>query len=467
MTFVKFYNYTLFNGTLTSLTKKVENLCKLKKRNPLIINCMNPHSYMTSLKDYTFYKSILNTNLNIIDGVGIYLYLKLFRNLNHVNRITGYDIFSTLINKNLKLFFLGGNLNTTKKIQEKFEKKNVQCFSPSFSSIFSEQENKNIVKKINKFKPHILFVGMTAPKQEKWSYQNRHKLNCNCIINIGAVFDYYAENYYRAPLFFRKIGFEWFFRIVQQPRLWKRTFFSGIVYLIYVCFPKKKNSIFFDIIDSQKKINEIINKNKSFILSAFNLSFFSNIYNGRLKLNKYRFYWSDGIFCKLFRSEIKKIPGYQLINDIKIGNKYQSIHIIGNTDSKVNFFLKKKFHGKIINYSLLPFGSTKQLRRKIPKIKKNSLVLLTLPTPKQEIIADAILKKYPFSKIICIGGGLRLASGSEKKCPSFLSKSGLEFLWRLHSDTKRRIFRLSVDFLYFLKSLIKADICSYSYKDER
>ena len=61
-------------------------------------------------------------------------------------------------------------------------------------------------KKINKFKPNILFVGMTAPKQEKWSYNNRHKLYCNYIINIGAVFDYFVNKYYRAPKIFRKIG---------------------------------------------------------------------------------------------------------------------------------------------------------------------------------------------------------------------------------------------------------------------
>ena len=54
---------------------------------------MNPHSFVQSLKDYIFQKSILNTNLNLIDGIGIYLYLKIFRRLRSVNRITGYDIF--------------------------------------------------------------------------------------------------------------------------------------------------------------------------------------------------------------------------------------------------------------------------------------------------------------------------------------------------------------------------------------
>ena len=104
--------------------------------------------------------------------------------------------------------------------------------------------------------------------------------------------------------------------------------------------------------------------------------------------------------------------------------------------------------------------------KQIPKVKKNSLVLLTLPTPKQEIISSEILKKYPFSKIICIGGGLNIASGSERQCPYYLSSIGLEFIWRLNDDTKRRFIRLSTDVLNLSKSIIKADIFAYSYKNE-
>jgi exopolysaccharide biosynthesis WecB/TagA/CpsF family protein len=340
-------------------------------------------------------------------------------------------------------------------------------WSPSFAENFSEKENKKIVKKINKFKPNILFVGMTAPKQEKWTYQNRDKLHCNCIINIGAVFDYYAEIYYRAPKFFRKIGSEWLFRLLQKPSLWTRTFYSGIIYLFFIIIFQKQNSLYFEIIDNLKKINDIINKKKFFILSAFNLAFFSNIYSGRLKLSKCAVLWSDGIFCKILNNNILKIPGHKLISHIKISSKYKSIHIVGNTDAKVNSFIKNKFNGKIIDFSPLPFANIKEICKQVPKIKKNSLVLITLPTPKQEIYAESILKKYPMSKVICIGGGLKIASGSEKKCPKFFYNLGVEFLWRLNSDTKRRIRRLLVDLYYFFKCLIHFDIFLYSYKNEK
>jgi hypothetical protein len=387
--------------------------------------------------------------------------------LNRINRITGFDIFEKLSKKKLKFFFLGGNVDTTIAIKKKLEKKKVQVWSPSFTETFSEKENKIIIKKINNFKPNILFVGMTAPKQEKWSYLNRNKLHCNYIINIGAVFDYYAGNYHRPGKFFRKIGSEWLFRLVQKPSMWRRTFYSGVIYFFYIFIIKKQNFFYFDIIDNLKKINDIINKKKSFILTAFNLAFFSNIYSDKLKLNKDTVLWSDGLFCKFFNNNLKKIPGFKLIDFIEINSKYKSIHVVGSINAKVNYYLKNKFNGKIINFSPLPFGNIEVICKKIPKIKRNSLVLITLPTPKQEIFARLILKKYPMSKVICIGGGLNIASGSERKCPNFLYNMGLEFIWRLNSDSKRRAKRLLVDLFYFFKCLINLDILAYSYKNEK
>jgi N-acetylglucosaminyldiphosphoundecaprenol N-acetyl-beta-D-mannosaminyltransferase len=469
MKFIRFNNYKLFNGSLNYLAERIESSCKFKKNNPKIINFINPHSYIVSLKDYIFHKSILNSNLILIDGFGVYIYLKLFRRFNYVNRITGYDFFEAIIKKNLKFFFLGGDFQTSQRINEKLINNGVkvECFSPSFSDIFSEQENKNIVKKINKFKPNILFVGMTAPKQEKWSYQNRHKLHCNYIINIGAVFDYFSGKYFRPPKIIREIGLEWLFRLIQSPKIWRRTFVSGFIYVLHLFFLKKKKNIFFDIIDKQKKINEIINKKKTFVLTAFNLNFFSNIYCNNLKLRKYSLLWSDGLFSKFINKKFIKIPGFKLITDIRLSSKFKSIHVIGNIDSKVYIFLKKKFNRRIINFTELPFGDVKKLRRNIPKIKRNSLILLTIPTPKQEIVADAIIKKNSFGKIICIGGGIKIASGSEKKCPNFFYKLGLEFLWRLNTDTKRRVRRLLLSLFYFFKSFVTADIIFYSYKNEK
>ena len=64
-----------------------------------------------------------------------------------------------------------------------------------------------MIEEINSFSPDFLFVGMTAPKQEKWVYNYHHELKVKWICSIGAVFDYYSENVRRAPLWARKV--EW------------------------------------------------------------------------------------------------------------------------------------------------------------------------------------------------------------------------------------------------------------------
>ena len=107
-----------------------------------------------------------------------------------------------------------------------------------------------------------------------------------------------------------------------------------------------------------------------------------------------------------------------------------------------------------IEFTSLPFGPPEQLVKYVTKIDNNSLIFLTLPTPKQELLAQMILSKFEYGKIICIGGGLSIASGYEKKCPQILEIIGLEFIWRLRSETKRRTIRIIKDVSVIVISLI-------------
>ncbi len=99
----------------------------------------------------------------------------------------------------------------------------VGTFSPPFRQVFSEQENSEMISTVNSFSPNVLFVGMTAPKQEKWVYEHREKLNVSLICPVGAVFDFYAGTVQRSGQFWIKLGLEWLPRLLHEPRrLWKR-----------------------------------------------------------------------------------------------------------------------------------------------------------------------------------------------------------------------------------------------------
>ena len=139
---------------------------------------------------------------------------------------------------------------------------------------------------------------------------------------------------------------------------------------------------------------------------------------------------------------------------LKLDKKCKQIHVIGNLHIKDRLFLSQKFRGLELNFTDLPFGEPEDLINDINSIDKNSLILLTLPTPKQELLAQMIKLKFNCGKIICIGGGLSIASGHEKKCPVILEKIGLEFIWRLKSETRRRTLRVSKDIIIIIFSLI-------------
>jgi N-acetylglucosaminyldiphosphoundecaprenol N-acetyl-beta-D-mannosaminyltransferase len=111
----------------------------------------------------------------------------------------------------------------------------VGTYSPPFKDVFSEDDNEKMVRSINQVRPDVLWVGMTAPKQEKWIYEHMDKLDISLACAIGAVFDFYAETKGRAPEWVRRLGLEWLPRLINEPvRLFKRNFISSPLFLFYV-----------------------------------------------------------------------------------------------------------------------------------------------------------------------------------------------------------------------------------------
>jgi N-acetylglucosaminyldiphosphoundecaprenol N-acetyl-beta-D-mannosaminyltransferase len=106
-------------------------------------------------------------------------------------------------------------------------------FSPPYKPEFSDEDNKRIIDAINDANPDLLWIGMTAPKQEKWVYVHRDSLNVNCHIGtIGAVFDFYAGTVKRAPLWWQRHGLEWLYRLLKEPkRMWRRYLVGNVLFL--------------------------------------------------------------------------------------------------------------------------------------------------------------------------------------------------------------------------------------------
>ena len=194
---------------------------------------------------------------------------------------------------------------------------------------------------------------------------------------------------------------------------------------------------------------KLIFTKKKFILSALNLAFLALIGNKKIKYHKDLLMWPDGIFGQKYL-KVKKIPGFELISKIKIPSKIKKIVVLGNLNITESNFLKNKFNKKI-EHKKIKHGNIQAIINDLSiKLSDKNLYIITLPTPKQEQLAIHISKKIKNFKIICIGGGLAIASGLIEKSPKIISNLNLEWAWRLRTDTKRRILRLFKTFAIFI-----------------
>ncbi len=198
-----------------------------------------------------------------------------------------------------------------------------------------------------------------------------------------------------------------------------------------------------------------INMKKNFVFVALNLSFISFFCRGTIKLYDDIHLWCDGIMGKILYG-YDKIAGSNLIK-LFYKYKYSKILVVGNCNNKQIEFLKKKFKTKV-ECLKIPKIRLKEVKDYIPVTNRNTLILITLPTPKQEVLAYEISKINSNYKIICIGGGLDIATGIIKSCPKLICDLGLEFLWRLRTDTIRRLNRLIYTGILFLYYFLTGEV---------
>lgn len=199
-----------------------------------IINTLNPHSFCLAQKDISFREALRTSDVLLPDGIGIVLAAKVL-NKQNIKKIAGYDIFLYLMdylnNHDGSCFFLGASEKTLTLIKDRAKKDypnvKVTFYSPPYKSEFSVADNKEMCAIVNGIKPQVLFVGMTAPKQEKWVHKNKQLLSPAIICSIGAVFDFYAGTVKRSHPLWIKLGLEWLPRFLKDPkRLAERNLIS-------------------------------------------------------------------------------------------------------------------------------------------------------------------------------------------------------------------------------------------------
>lgn len=198
--------------------------------------CANPHSLEVARSDKIFARALREATIAVPDGMGVVLALKAI-GVEINGRITGSDMFAAL-NRRLdkcggRAFFVGSTFPTlcrlARRTKEAFPGIEVcGIYAPSFAERVPANETAEICEMVKLSSPDVLWVGMGAPRQEKWAneFSTRHQ---GVIIGpVGAVFDFHSGAIKRAPIWVQKRGLEWLVRFLREPRrLWRRTFVSG------------------------------------------------------------------------------------------------------------------------------------------------------------------------------------------------------------------------------------------------
>ncbi len=208
----------------------------------LLINTINAHSYNTALKDAFFAEALMKGDALIPDGASIVMACrKLKAKSQPTERIAGWDLFTMemerLNQKGGTCFFMGSSEKVLNLIREEaktvYPNIRIETYSPSYKPEFSEEENRAIIEAINRANPDLLWIGMTAPKQEKWAYRHWNELDIHCHCGtIGAVFDFFAGTMERAPLWWQEHSLEWLYRLLKEPkRMWRRYIIGNTLFI--------------------------------------------------------------------------------------------------------------------------------------------------------------------------------------------------------------------------------------------
>jgi len=224
MSKINLFGVKIDNLDTNTVLDKIEQFLNSQKQHYIVL----PYSefIVNAQKDEEF-KNILNkADLCLCESKGLYFVAR-FLNKKIKEPINGIELIYKISkdqNVNQKIFLLGGRENVAEKVRDKLKSKVIGVEH-------GYQNLSKVIKKINKLSPNILLVAIGSPKQEKWIFNNLNKMSSiKVAIGVGGAFDFISGHIKRAPGFLQKIGLEWLWRLIIQPKRIKRIY-NGVIKL--------------------------------------------------------------------------------------------------------------------------------------------------------------------------------------------------------------------------------------------
>ncbi|MDN3275936.1 WecB/TagA/CpsF family glycosyltransferase [Frankia sp. RB7] len=213
------------------------------KREPFLISTPNVNFLIKSHSNDSFRSSILLSDLCLVDGMPLIWIAKLLR-VPIRERVAGSDLFGRLkarTGTRLRVFLLGGTGDLVERVGKKLnaERCGLECvgvLNPGFGSV-EELSSPDIITRINESGADLLAVFLNAEKAQAWLLLNHHRLTIPIRAQFGATINFEAGTIQRAPPLLRSTGFEWLWRVKEEPYLWRRYWADGkaLLQILFKC----------------------------------------------------------------------------------------------------------------------------------------------------------------------------------------------------------------------------------------
>jgi N-acetylglucosaminyldiphosphoundecaprenol N-acetyl-beta-D-mannosaminyltransferase len=197
------------------------------------------HGVMESQSDPTLREIHNRAGLVTPDGMPM-VWLSRLSGHRHVEQVCGRDLMYAICEQSERMgyrhFFYGGADGVpellAERLKERFPRLQVVgTYSPPFRPL-TEEEDEEIVRMINEAEPDIVWIGLSTPKQERWMSAHRDRVRAPVMFGVGAAFDFHAGLLKQAPRWMQRVGLEWFYRLLMEPRrLWRRYLTNNPVFV--------------------------------------------------------------------------------------------------------------------------------------------------------------------------------------------------------------------------------------------
>lgn len=202
----------------------------IERRRPGYVCVTGVHGVCESLDNPEFRRILNDAFLNTPDGMPL-VWLGHLNGFREMDRVYGPDLMELVCERSAgrgwRHFFYGGAPGTAELLRDRLVTRFpglrvVGCFSPPFRPL-NPGEEAELVQQVKEVRPDIFWVGLSTPKQEKFMSAYLHRLDTTLMFGVGAAFDFHAGKVRQAPRWVQRSGFEWFYRLLQEPRrLWRR-----------------------------------------------------------------------------------------------------------------------------------------------------------------------------------------------------------------------------------------------------